>query len=190
MKTKIDSIIKTNRGWEYEGILFKSYKEAYDIYLNDQSDSYYDLPANAKLEKLYDSNESKSFGHFLAQFLEKMSITDIAKAIGVKRQTVYGWMRGEYLPKKDKIDKMVSTFQCGREDIVSALIDNYSIEISNRIGIPICKVKEILRQPKTFIHKESQQPLISRTESIEAPTNNNMLRYDTQEFEIKFGHGS
>jgi transcriptional regulator with XRE-family HTH domain len=68
--------------------------------------------------------DEKAFNKIVAANLRRIMYekgvtqTDMAKALGFTKQSVSHWMRGDHLPRMDKIDKICNFLGCRRSDLL------------------------------------------------------------------------
>ena len=122
-------IKKVKNGWEYDGLTFKTKKDAIDCLNETKQDSSIPLDlANVgkkKLKTIYDSSNPTSFGKFVSDFIVKtrgtMTIQSLANDIGVSKQAFYGWISGETLPKRKYISQIYKVMDCSQTELKKAL---------------------------------------------------------------------
>ncbi|WP_141736404.1 helix-turn-helix domain-containing protein [Oligoflexus tunisiensis] len=133
-------IKKTEKGWEYGGVLFKDERSAQ---LSKQADEAASgtakaetLPPTENFQLVYDGSQGKSFGKFIDKVLKEknISISKLAKELGVSRPTLYAWMSGASIPTELNLDKIYVFTKATPDEIFNALADNFEGQ------------KEIIRQ--------------------------------------------
>jgi DNA-binding transcriptional regulator YiaG len=125
-------IKKTEKGWEYGGILFKDERSAQ---LSKQADEAASgtyagaeaLPTAENFQLVYDGSQGKSFGKFIEKVLKEkdISISRLAKELSVSRPTLYAWMSGASIPTELNLDKIYVFTKATPEEIFTALADNF-----------------------------------------------------------------
>ena len=127
-------IKKVRNGWEYDGIVFKTQKDALDCLNETKKDSSIPIDLakvkQKKLRTIYDSSNPTSFGKFVSDYIIKtrgrITIQSLASEIGVSKQAFYGWISGETLPKKKYISSIYKVMKCSQIDLKKALKSTFS----------------------------------------------------------------
>jgi transcriptional regulator with XRE-family HTH domain len=128
---------KTEKGWEYQGIVFSEEKSAFETKAleessSDEAESIFVGSEGAKFVVEYDEKAQETFGKFIGSILKnnRMSLRQIAKEMSVSEQTIYTWMRGLSIPTPKHLVKLKEIAKCDTADIIAAL--NFNFENSKK----------------------------------------------------------
>jgi ribosome-binding protein aMBF1 (putative translation factor) len=124
-------IKKTNKGWEYDGILFKDKRSALLTKKASEGVKSAKKKSTSKDAKLlYDGTRNLSFGKFIEEVLKAQdkSIVQLAADIGVSKQTLFSWMNGDSIPTLRHLETILDVTQCPVRKIRAALHDNFKMQ--------------------------------------------------------------
>ncbi len=124
-------IKKTNKGWEYDGILFKDKRSALLTKKASEGVKSAKKKSTSKdAELLYDGTRNLSFGKFIEEVLKAQdkSIVQLAADIGVSKQTLFSWMNGDSIPTLRHLETILDVTQCPVRKIRAALHDNFKMQ--------------------------------------------------------------
>lgn len=129
------AIKKTDKGWEYAEITFRS-KEAAEAALyadNNNDEKKLDLDG-----EILEVDQETSFGSFLMPYLrEGKTIVGIAKGAGVSKQTLFAWINGDALPRTKNAEKLISLLKCSRVDLAKAIRTNVEKAAAKAVGLNV-----------------------------------------------------
>ena len=134
-------IKKTNKGWEYEGIVFvdeASAKRALKADL-EGNDDFLETQGNKKLEVIYDSMSHRtSFGDFISAYLleNHYTITALAKKCGASKQTFHNWINGTSMPNKQNFIQLQEVFKVSSRELQAALKTNLKDYLEKKLLEP------------------------------------------------------
>ncbi len=124
-------IKKTNKGWEYDGILFKDKRSALLTKKASEGVKSAKKKSTSKDAKLlYDGTRNLSFGKFIEGVLKAQdkSIVQLAADFGVSKQTLFSWMNGDSIPTLRHLETILDVTQCPVRKIRAALHDNFKMQ--------------------------------------------------------------
>ena len=143
-------IKKTPKGWEYDGLLFTTKKDALECKASTEKDNT--LPedlkmGSGKVKIIYDSEHHTSFGYFVSQIIinskGKLTIKSLAEKIGVSKQTFFSWVNGDSLPSAANTEKIRKITRSTKEDIYKALLTNRDKNMARTLGIDLKKINQM-----------------------------------------------
>ncbi len=130
-------IKKTDKGWEYNGIVFSDEKSAIETKALEESsssdaESIFVGSEGAKLVVEYEEEEQETFGKFIGSILknQRMNLRQLALELAVSEQTIYAWMRGMSIPTSKNLGKLMEIAKCDTVSIITAL--NFNFENSKK----------------------------------------------------------
>lgn len=128
----IMEIKKTDKGWEYHGIIFSDEKSArktkeFEENSHDEAISIFVGSEDSKFQIEYEEKEQETFGKFIALILkhQMISLKQLAMQMAVSEQSIYAWMRGETIPTAKNLSQLMEIAKCKPESIVNALSFNF-----------------------------------------------------------------
>jgi plasmid maintenance system antidote protein VapI len=157
-------IKKVANGWEYDGIVFTTKKDAKSCKDETEKDAPSMLPKGASPKDKpifeYDSKDPTSFGEFVAAYSMKneISFTDLAKNIGVTKQALYDWINGTSMPSAKNSKNIIDATQCSNAELISALKTNLYIKLAKSLGMDWQEALEIDQTQDQRKRVRRQQP--------------------------------
>ncbi len=125
-------IKKTDKGWEFQGIVFSDEKSALETKAFEESSSsetksIFAGSEGAKFVVEYNEKEQETFGKFIGFILKirRISLRQLAVEMSVTEQTIYAWMRGISIPTLKHLVKLKGIANCDTSDIINALSFNF-----------------------------------------------------------------
>ena len=126
-------IKKTNKGWEYDGIIFTDERSALltkEATEGGQLSKVGPIPKAKNFKLVYDGERERSFGKFIEKILKAQdkSIIQLASDLDVSRQTLFAWMNGDSVPTRKNLETIIAVTNCRVSDIAAALRDNFAMQ--------------------------------------------------------------
>lgn len=126
-------IKKTDKGWEYDGIVFKDKRSA--LLTKKANEDVKTVPKKAAqkskdVKLLYDGGRNLSFGKFIEEVLKAQdkSIVRLAADLQVSKQTLFSWMNGDSIPTLRHLETILDVTKYSIPKIRAALQDNFKIQ--------------------------------------------------------------
>lgn len=130
------AIKKVDGGWEYDGILWKDYDQLLASIEAEKRSPGSSLDGSQKLRFVYDDSQGKDcLGYYVARYLERphTSIAELAKRIGVSRETIYKWIEGSQ-PSAKNIPKVSEVLGVSIERLIAIYTLAYSKKLEQEWG--------------------------------------------------------
>lgn len=125
-------IRKTQKGWEYDGILFKDKRSALLAREATENEKSSRIPATDKNDftLVFDGEHALSFGIFIEDVLrvQDKSIVKLAAEIGVSKQALFDWMNAKSLPSRKNLESIIFVTQRPAKELHLALRDNFKMQ--------------------------------------------------------------
>jgi hypothetical protein len=143
-------IKKVKAGWVYDGVLFVDERDAIEALNADKLGNAYEVDSNAKIRFEYSTEMEASFGRFVLQFIKQNSgiattVMQFAAGIDVSRPTLYEWMKGNSMPSRKHIDRIVEFTGVNRLELATALSTNLKKSAAQNFGVNENDIEEVIK---------------------------------------------